>query len=347
VYKTEYDAIVVGSGPNGLAAGITMQRAGLSVLIVEGKPTVGGGMRSAELTLPGFVHDICSAVHPMALLSPFFENIPLKEFGLEFIQPTFAAAHPFDDGTAAILDRSLSLTADRLGDDGDAYLDFMGPLVKDIPDLLSSLLGPLAWPENPLALAKFGLKAIPSSLRSGNRFKTKAARGLWAGMAAHAIQPLGNLATSAFGIMLMAAAHLNGWPIPKGGSQSIANAMAAYFKTIGGVIETGLQVNNLSQLPASKVILMDVTPRQLLNIAGDKLSSSYRAKLEKYRYGSGVFKIDWALNDGIPFKAEECKLAGTVHLGNTLEEIALYEKSIAEGRTAEKPFVLLGPAKCF
>ncbi|WAC10327.1 phytoene desaturase family protein [Dyadobacter pollutisoli] len=347
MYKTEYDAVVVGSGPNGLAAGITMQRAGLSVLIVEGKPTVGGGMRSAALTLPGYVHDVCSAVHPMALLSPFFKDLPLHEFGLEFIQPTLAAAHPFDDGTAVTLDQSLAKTAERLGEDGEAYLNFMEPLVNDIPRLLPSLLGPLAWPENPLALAKFGLKALPSSLRSSNRFKTKAAKGLWAGMAAHAIQPLGNLATSAFGIMLMAAAHLNGWPIPKGGSQSIADALASYFKAIGGVVETGFQVNDLNQLPPSKVVLMDVTPRQLLSIAGDQLSSSYRSRLEKYRYGSGVFKIDWALNDVIPFKAEECKLAGTVHLGNTLEEIAHYEKSIAEGEPAGKPFVLLAQQSVF
>ena len=347
MFVNEYDAIVVGSGPNGLAAAITMQQKGLSVLLVEGKATAGGGLRTQELTLPGYLHDVCSAIHPLALLSPFFRSVPLKELGLEFIQPEFAAAHPFDGGTAAVLENSLEGTAERLGADKQAYLDFMAPLVRDLPEMLPDLLGPLRWPEDPLAMAAFGLKAIPSAARISRRFKTNEAKGLWAGMAAHGIQPLENLTTSAFGIMLMAAGHLAGWPIPKGGSQSISNALVKYFESLGGRMITGLQVDKLDQLPSSKVILMDVTPRQLIRIAGDKLSSSYRSRLEKYRYGSGVFKIDWALDEAIPFSAKVCKTAGTVHLGNTFEEIAFYERQIAKGKHAEKPFVLLAQQSVF
>ncbi|KQS24900.1 NAD(P)/FAD-dependent oxidoreductase [Dyadobacter sp. Leaf189] len=342
-----YDAVVVGAGPNGLAAGITLQRRGLSVLIVEAKETIGGGMRSAELTLPGYVHDVCSAVHPMALMSPFFKSIPLRELGVEFIQPTFAAAHPFDDGNAAILDQSVAKTADSLSVDRSAYMDFMGGLVDIIPDILPDLLGPLTFPKHPLKLANFGLKALPPATWSAGRFKAKEARGLWAGMAAHSIQPLENAATSAFGIMLMAAAHLYGWPIPKRGSQSLADALATYFKSLGGEIRTNFRVGNLNELPASKAILMDVTPRQLVQIAGNELSSSYRSRLQSYRYGAGVFKVDWALEEPIPFTAEACRQAGTVHIGNTIEEIAKYEAGIAKGIHLDKPFVLVAQQSTF
>ncbi|KAA0989899.1 phytoene desaturase family protein [Dyadobacter aurulentus] len=345
--RTQYDAIVVGSGPNGLAAGITLQRQGLSVLIVEGKDTVGGGMRSAELTLPGYLHDVCSAVHPMALMSPFFQSIPLQDFGLEFIQPTLAAAHAFEDGSAAVLHRSFEETARGLGDDQQAYLDFMGPLLEDLPTLLPSLLGPFSFPAHPVALAKFGLKALPSATWSANRFKTKGARGLWAGMAAHAIQPLENVATSAFGIILLAAAHMYGWPIPKGGSQAIANTLSDYFVSLGGEIQTGFLVDSLKELPGSRVVLMDVTPKQLARIAGDELSASYRKRLNNYRYGAGVFKVDWALDAAIPFTADACRNAGTVHLGNTFEDIAEYESGISRNVDSDKPFVLLSQQSRF
>lgn len=339
--KSAFDAVVVGSGPNGLAAGITLQKSGLSVLIAEARPTVGGGMRTAELTLPGYLHDVCSAIHPLALLSPFFKSVPLHAFGLELLMPTLAAAHPFDNGSAAVLNGSVKETAERMGIDQEAYQDFMQPLVDRLPELLPDLLGPLTFPEQPFSMAGFGLKALPSSLKTSKLFKTTETKALWAGMAAHAMQPLENWATSAFGIMLMAAAHLNSWPVPKGGSQSIANAMAAYFESLGGIIETGLEVSSLDQLPPSKAVLLDVTPRQVLKIAGEKLSPSYRKKLEKYRYGMGVFKMDWALDDAIPFTAAACRSAGTVHLGNTLEEIAAYESNTAKGTHMEKPFVLL------
>ncbi|MCF2496378.1 phytoene desaturase family protein [Dyadobacter chenhuakuii] len=347
MYKQGYDAIVVGAGPNGLAAAITLQEAGLSVMLVEAKPTIGGGMRSAELTLPGFVHDICSAVHPTAVLSPFFKKLPLKDFGVEMIQPEFAAAHPFDDGKAAVLHQSVMGTAEGLGIDKKAYLDFMQPLVAELPGLLPDLLGPLKWPKHPIDLAMFGFKALPPATWTRKLFKTKEARGLWAGMAAHAIQPLQNIATSAFGIMLMAGAHLAGWPIPKGGSQSIADALAGYFLSIGGQIQTGFEVKSLDELPDAKAILLDITPRQLLKIAGNRLSPSYRKRLEKYRHGMGVFKIDWALHEPIPFTADACRKAGTVHLGNTFEEIAHGEKSMDRGKHVDKPFVLLAQQSLF
>lgn len=345
--KEEYDAIVVGSGPNGLAAAITLRQAGLSVLLIEGKNEPGGGMRSAELTLPGFIHDVCSAVHPMAKISPFFNNLPLREHGLELINPLIAAAHPFDDGSVALLDHSLQKTAGRLGKDKDNYLRLMQSTVENLPMLLPDLLGPFPFPSHPVALVKFGLKAFKSASSLANRFDTKEARGLWAGMAAHGMQPLTNLTTSAIGLVLMAAAHVGNWPVPKGGSQSIVNALVSYFLSLGGKIETGFYVKSLDQLPSSKVVLLDVTPKQLLEIAGEKLSASYSKKLQNYRYGMGVFKIDWALSEPIPFKAEACKKAGTVHLGNTIEEITESEKTISEGRHSERPFVLLTQPSLF
>jgi len=345
--KTEYDAVVVGSGPNGLAAAITMQQQGLSVLLLEGKDEVGGGMRSKELTLPGFVHDVCSAVHPMANLSPFFKTLPLKDFGLELIQPGFAAAHPFDDGTAGLLLESLEETATGLGEDKEAYLHFMKSIVEDLPKLLPDLMSPFPMPRYPLALASFGLKALPPATWNANRFKTKQARGLWAGMAAHAIQPLENSISSAIGIMLMSAAHVSGWPIPKGGSQSIANALSSYFFSLGGEIETGFLVKSLKQLPSAKAILFDVTPRQLVSIAGEKFSSSYISRLKKYRYGMGIFKVDWALDEPVPFTNPDVRQAGTVHIGNTFEEIAHSEKNTSQGKQSEKPFVLFAQPSVF
>lgn len=343
----EYDAIVVGSGPNGLAAAITLRQAGLAVLLIEGKDEIGGGMRSKELTLPGYIHDVCSAVHPMVTMSPFFSALPLREHGLELINPTLAAAHPFDDGTAGVLHHSLNETANGLGIDKENYLRLMQSTVRDLPKLLPDLLGPFPFPSHPLELAGFGLKALTSASWMAGRFDTKQAKGLWAGMAAHAIQPLTNLSTSAIGMMLMAAAHVGNWPIPKGGSQSIADALVSYFLEIGGKIQTGFHVKSLKELPPSKAVLLDVTPRQLLEIGGDNLSSSYRKRLEKYRYGMGVFKVDWALSEPIPFKNEDCRKAGTVHLGNTYEEILTSEQQTSEGKHQEKPFVLLAQPSLF
>lgn len=345
--KTDFDAIVVGSGPNGLAAAITLQQKGLSVLLVEGKPTIGGGLRSAELTLPGFTHDICSAIHPLAVASPFFQTLPLEKHGLEFINPPVSAAHPFDDGTAAALLPSIQETAARLGKDEQAYLNIIQPLVNIWQKLLPELLGPLKLPKYPIAMARFGLNALQPATLLAKRFSTEAAKGLLAGAAAHSILPLSRLSTSAIGLVLMAAAHGKGWAIPKGGSQQVANALAAYFLSLGGKIETGFYVKSLQQLPSSKAILFDVTPRQLLQIAGHRFSSLYKWQLERYRYGMGVFKIDWALDAPIPFTATACQQAGTIHIGNTLQEIAAAEQQTWNGKHPEKPFVLLAQQSRF
>ena len=345
--NTEYDAIVVGSGPNGLAAAITLRQEGLSVLLIEGKDVIGGGLTSAEFTLPGFVHDVCSAIHPLALGSPFFNTLPLADHGLTYLQPELAAAHPFDDGTAAVLANSVEETARLLGADEQTYLDIFKPLVRDWPTIAADVLGPLHFPKHPITMGKFGLKALTSATYFANRFKTKEAKGLWAGMAAHAIQPLTNLSTSAIALVLMTAGHLKGWPIPQGGSKEIANALASYFISLGGRIQTGQFIKNLTELPSAKTVLFDVTPKQLLEIAGHKFSSIYKWQLERYRYGMGVFKIDWALDGPIPFTSQQVRKAGTVHIGNTLEEIALSEKITWEGKHSDKPYVLLAQQSLF
>jgi len=343
----QYDAVIVGSGPNGLAAAITMQQAGLSVLLIEGKDTIGGGLRTAALTLPGFKHDICSAVHPMAVASPFFASLPLQEFGLEFIQPLLAAAHPFDDGTAAVLSKSLQVTAAALGKDEKAYLDLIGPLVAHWDKLVGDILSPLKVPAHPFLLAQFGLKALQSSTWIAKKFSTEKAKGLWGGMAAHSIQPLTNLATSAIGMVLSAVGHVHGWPIPKGGSQSIADALAGYFLSLGGKIQTGQMVKNLSELPPAKALLFDLSPQQLQAIAGEKFSALYNWQLDRYRHGMGVFKVDWALSAPVPFTAADCLQAGTLHLGNTFAEMVRSEQQTSSLVHAEKPFVLLAQPSVF
>ncbi|MFT4031964.1 MAG: NAD(P)/FAD-dependent oxidoreductase [Siphonobacter sp.] len=339
--STSYDAVVVGSGPNGLAAAITLQRAGLAVLLIEGKSSLGGGLRTEELTLPGFWHDICSAVHPMAVSSPFLSSLPLQSLGLEYLYPTIAAAHPFDRGPAAALFSSISQTALTLGADQARYERFASFLTQVWPRIASDTLGPLRIPKHPLDFIRFGLHAFPPVTWLSRLFQASAAKGLLAGMAAHAIQPLTNLTTSAIGLVLLTTGHLYGWPIPKGGSFRIAEALTAYFKSLGGQIETNFCVRSLEQLPASRAVLFDLTPRQLLPIAGHRFSSIYRWQLNRYRYGMGVFKIDWALDEPIPFSDPLCRQAGTLHLGNTIEEITWTEAQSARGQHPERPFVLL------
>jgi phytoene dehydrogenase-like protein len=343
---TDYDAIIVGSGPNGLAAAITLQQRGLSVLLLEGKDTIGGGMRSASFTLPGFVHDVCSAVHPMLAMSPFFQQLELDKYGLECIQPSLPAAHPFDDGHAACLHRSLTATASGLDVDTTAYFRLFERLERNWSSIAADVLGPLHLPANPAEMMRFGWTALRSSLSVADEFKSREAKGLWAGMAAHGMQPLSNAATAATAMVLMLAGHLYGWPVVKGGSQNIAQAMAACFLALGGKIETGFYVKSLEQLPSARAILFDITPRQLLAIAGHKFSTLYRWQLERYRYGMGVFKIDWALDDPAPFANAACRLAGTVHLGNTMQEIAVAEQKVWDGRHPDQPFVLFSqPSK--
>jgi phytoene dehydrogenase-like protein len=345
--KTDFDAIVVGSGPNGLAAAIVLQQQGLSVLVVEGKSTIGGGLRTAELTLPGFKHDICSAIVPLAAASPFFSSLPLEQFGLEFIQPPVSAAHPFDDGTAAVLLKSLPETAALLQEDEKNYTNLLQLLVQNWTELLPDLLAPLQIPKNPIQMAKFGLNGLQPATWLAQRFSNVKTKGFFAGMAAHSILPLTQWATSAFGLVLMTAGHARGWILPKGGSEQIAKALSAYFLSIGGKIQTDFYVTSLQQLPSAKAVLFDITPRQLLQIAGHTFSSFYKWQLERYRYGMGVFKMDWALAEALPFTAAECRQAGTVHLGGSLEEIVASEQAAWSGKYAEKPFVLLAQQSLF
>lgn len=348
VKNHSFDAIVIGSGPNGLAAAIKLAQEGFSVAVFEAKKTIGGGMRSSELTLPGFIHDICSAIHPLGLGSPFLSTLPLKEHGLHWIHPLAPLAHPFDDGTAAILERSIEETCKTLSIDATAYKRLMKPLVSNWDNLSSDLLGPLHFPRHPLAMARFGIKAIRSAEGlSKSLFKGDRAPGFFAGLAAHSILPLDKALTAAFGLILGILGHAIGWPIPQGGSQSIANALASYFLSLGGKIFTEVNVENLDELPASRVILCDTSPKQLLKIAGHRLPSGYKSKLESYRYGPGVFKLDWALNGPIPWKAKECFRAGTVHLGGLSEEIVKSEHEIWKGNHPEKPYVLIAQQSLF
>lgn len=342
------DVVVVGSGPNGLAAAITMAREGLEVLVLEGRDTVGGGTRTAELTLPGFRHDVCSAIHPLGMSSPFFRRLPLREHGLEWIQPDLPVAHPLAAGEAAYLDRSVHRTADGLPGDGAAWRRVMGGLERDWPSLEDSLLAPLRVPAHPVALVRFGLKALwPASSYARWRFRTERARALFAGLAGHSILPLERMGSAAFGLVLGTLGHVVGWPMPRGGSQAVADALAGHLAALGGTIRTGCPVRDLRQLPAARAVLLDLTPRQFLALAGDRLPARYRGQLQRYRYGPGVFKLDWALDGPIPWTAPECRRAGTVHVGGTLADIAASERAAFFGRPCERPFVLLAQQSLF
>ncbi len=346
--SVDYDVVVVGSGPNGLSAAIALQKAGLSILLIEAASTIGGNMRSAELTLPGFIHDIGSAIHPLAAGSPFFASLPLKEFGLEYIFPAYAAAHPFDDGTATVLESSVHKTASGLGIDSDSYSKLFSRLVNEWPMIESDVLGPFRIPHHPLAMANFGMKALlPANTLARKYFKGEKARGLFAGMAAHGLLPFSKMASAAAGLLLMIQGHRKGWPLIRGGTQQLANALSAYFVSIGGKIQTGFRIEKLMDLPSARAVVLDLSPKQALQIAGYSFSSSYGNQLEKYRYGMGVYKLDWALDAPIPFTAASCALAGTIHLGNTYAEIASNEQLTADGKHPEKPFVLLAQQSLF
>ncbi|MCB0014571.1 MAG: NAD(P)/FAD-dependent oxidoreductase [Anaerolineales bacterium] len=345
---SEFDAVVVGSGPNGLAAGVTLARQGWRVLLLEAKATIGGGMRTAELTLPGFHHDICSAIHPLGVGSPFIKSLDLAAFGLEWIQPELPLAHPFEDGTAVALYKDLEKTARQLGADSNTYRRVFAPIVADWEKIAREFLGPLSLPRHPLAMAKFGLRAVwPTTTFAKTLFRNEKTRALFAGLAAHSIMPLEWPLTAAFGLMLGALGHKVGWPLPRGGSQAIANALAGLFTSLGGEIVTEHEVQSLRELPSARAILLDVTPRQLLSLAGEALPAGYRRQLEKYRQGPGVFKVDWALSEPIPWRAEQCRRAGTVHLGPTLNELALSERVIWYGAVAEQPYTLVTQQSLF
>jgi phytoene dehydrogenase-like protein len=342
------DAVVVGAGPNGLAAAITIAQTGRKVLVLEAATSIGGGCRSAELTLPGFVHDVCSAVHPFAVASPFFRTLPLASYGLEWIEPEAMLAHPFANGQAAIVYRSVEHTAAGLGEDRDRYRQLYQPLIDDWSKLESTVLGPLRWPAHPIAAALFGLRALGAVEPLARRvFKTETARGLLAGTAAHSMLPLDRRPTAGIALVLTLLAHVVGWVIPRGGSQRIADALAAYLRSLGGEIETSTPVTTIDEIPAARAVLCDLSPAPLLRIAGHRLSALYKRALSRYRYGMGVFKMDWALDAPIPWRNAACSRAGTVHLGGTLSEIARSEREIWNGGATERPFVLIAQPTLF
>lgn len=345
--ERRYDAVIVGSGPNGLAAAITIARAGHSVLVIEGNGVIGGSTRSAELTLPGFVHDVCSAVHPLAVSSPFFSSLRLAEHGLKWIEPPAPLAHPLDDGTAVVVDRSVEATSEQLRDDGPRYRSLMGPIAPNWTKVAQVLAEPKAALRAPVTTARFGLRAMQSASRLARAFRSPQARALIAGHAAHSMLPLDRLPSGAFAVVLGVTTHAVGWPFARGGSQSIANALSSYLKSIGGEIVTNHFVHSLSELPAARAYVFDVTPRQLLEIAGTDFPQGYREKLEQYRYGPGVCKVDWALSAPIPWSARNCARAGTVHVGGTLEEIERSEYAPWRSEHVDKPFVLLAQPTLF
>ena len=336
------DAIVIGSGPNGLAAAITLAQAGWKVTVFEAERTIGGGARSAELTLPGFQHDICSAVHAMAVASPFLRTLPLQKYGLEFIEPEAQLAHPFDDGTAAVVERSVEQTAAALGRDSAAYARLFGGLVRSWPRLERAALGPVTWPRHPVSLAAFGLRALrPAERLARSLFVEQRTRALFGAISAHGMLPLDRSLTAGFGLVLGAMAHLVGWVMPRGGAQKLTDALVAHLATLGGEVMVNHRIASLDELPPARAVLCDLSPRPFLRVAGRRLPSGYRRSLERYRYGMGVFKVDWALDGPIPWRAGECARAGTVHVCGTLEEVAQSERNAWAGVVPERPFVLL------
>ncbi|MGK2965173.1 MAG: phytoene desaturase family protein [Tepidiformaceae bacterium] len=346
---TKYDAVVIGSGPNGLAAAITIAQAGRAVLVLEARDTVGGGTRSGETTLPGFVSDVCSAVHPLGASSPFFASLPLAQHGLEWVHPEIPLAHPFDDGTAAAMLRSPVDTAERLRGDAKSYLSTYSALIRDWGSIAPSILQPITRvPRHPIAMARFGLKARRSALGfATSKFEGRDGRALFVGIAAHAIAPMGQPLSASFGLVLGTAGHAVGWPVARGGSGAIASALAAHLLELGGTIETGTRVRKMSELPPAKAYLFDTTPAQLLAIAGEAMPSGGRRAFRRFRYGPGSFKVDFALDGPIPWLADECRGAGTVHLGGPYEAIARSEDAVLHGKTTSDPYMIVAQQSVF
>jgi phytoene dehydrogenase-like protein len=345
---SRYDAVVVGAGPNGLAAAVCLARAGLSVLVREARARPGGGASTAELTLPGFHHDVCSSVHPLGVGSPFFRTLPLHEFGLEWAHPDTPLAHPLGEGVVATLERDLTATAASLGEDGEAWVELFRPFVTRADDLMEDVLAPLRVPPHPLLMARFGLKGLRSAAGlARSLFRGDRARALFAGCATHSLAPLADSPTASFGLVLCVAGHAFGWPFARGGSQSITDALVSYLESLGGRVECSAPVRSLDELPPARAVLLDLTPRQVLEIAGARLPGHYRRALERYRYGPGVFKIDWALDGPIPWRDEACRRAGTLHLGGTLEDLESAERAPWEGRISGRTFILTAQPSVF
>ncbi len=343
-----WGAVVVGAGPNGLAAAIVLAQAGRSVQVLEAEPTIGGGTRSAAMTLPGFLHDICSAIHPLAIGSPFFGTLPLREHGLELIHSPAVLAHPLDDGSAALLQRSIEATGESLGPDAAAWSALMSPLVRQSVALGEEVLGPFRIPRHPFLMTRFGMLALRSAVGlATSRFSGPHARALFGGLSAHSMLRLDRPPSAAFGMLLGTFGHAVGWPLPRGGSQQVADALASHLRSLGGEIVTGRRVRTLADVPHARAVLFDLGPKQLLTIVGDRFPSGYRKALMRYRYGPGAFKLDYALDGPIPWRSAACAQAATVHLGGTLEEIAAAEAAVWRGEHPERPFVLLAQQSLF
>jgi phytoene dehydrogenase-like protein len=336
------DAVVVGSGPNGLAAAITVAQAGWSVRVVEAQPTIGGGTRTDDLTMPGFRHDVCSAIFPGGTASPFFRALPLADHGLEWLQPDVHVAHPLDDGSAGAIYRTVDETAAALGADGAAYRRIFAPVVRRWSKIENHLLGSfLRPPRHPLAMLQFGVRALPPATLMAKLFKTPQAAGVWAGMAAHSFIPLERPITSGAALLLGTTGHIGGWAAARGGSQALADALASYLRSLGGDIETGTTVTDIRDVKAERAVFLDVAPRNAARIGGESIPSRYRRRLDRYRYGAAAYKIDFALSGPVPWKSEAARRAGTVHLGGTIAEVAAAERDVAAGRAPERPFILV------
>jgi phytoene dehydrogenase-like protein len=336
------DAVVLGAGPNGLAAALTLARAGLSVTVFEGTATPGGGCRTEQLTLPGLSHDVCSAVHPLAAASPFFRSLNLATSGVRLLTPEVAFAHPLDGGRAAAVTGSVAETAAGLGADTAAYERLLGPLVAHADEILAVFMAPIrAIPPRPIPTARFLLRGVLPASVLARRFSTPQARALVAGASAHSFLPLSTPVSAGYGLLLTMLAHHVGWPVVEGGSGRLVDAMISELHAHGGTVVTGQWISRLRDLPPARVTLLDITPRQFVGLAGRELPTGYARALARFRYGPGISKVDWALSGPVPWTANACRSAGTVHLGGSLEEIASAEAEVTAGRHPERPFCIV------